>query len=329
MLSKANEQLLETLEIKNHNVIYTSNATEANNLAIFGICDKHKKGKIITTKIEHPSVLACFKDLEKLGFNVTYLNVNQDGIIDLKELESSITKNTILISIMWVNNIVGSIQPIKKIIDIVKKFPRIKFHSDLVQGITKIKPNFNLNDLDFVTFTAHKIHGLKGTAALICNENIKIEQITKGGHQQDNVRGGTVDVAGAVCLAKALEIENNKLDENYQYVNNLYKYLYDKLSKLSFIKINSSINHSSPYVLSFSLNNLKGETFMHYLEQYGIYLGFGSACNAKTKELEPTIMSMFNDEKRASNTVRISLSADNTKEEIDIFIEKLIEVGNN
>ena len=330
LLTKASDSIFRTLSLKDKNVIFTGSATEANNLAIYGICKPYiNQGMhIITTKIEHPSVLSCFKDLEKLGFNVTYLNVDQNGIIDLNELENCITKNTILVSIMWVNNIVGSIQPIKKIIEIVKKHPRIKLHSDLVQGMAKIKPDFNLNDLDLFTFTAHKIHGLKGTGALVVNNSIKLEQITKGGHQQDNLRAGTVDIAGAVCLAKVLELEYSKLDVNYNQVSKLYNYLYDKLENIEFIKINSSKNYSSPYVLSFSLNNLKGETFMHYLEQYNIYLGFGSACNAKTKSLEPTIMSMFNDPVRASNTVRISLSSDNTKEEVDTFISKLLEVGN-
>lgn len=330
LLTKANDSICRTLNLTNKKVIFTGSATEANNLAIYGICKPYiNQGMhIITSKIEHPSVLSCFKDLEKLGFNVTYLDVDQNGVIDLKQLEESITKNTILISIMWVNNIVGSIQPINKIIEIVKKHPRIKLHSDLVQGITKLKLDFNLNDLDFFTFTAHKIHGLKGTGALVCNDQLKIEQITKGGHQQDNLRGGTVDVAGAVCLAKALEIANNKQQENYNYVKNLYNMLFDKLAKVDFVKINSIKEGNSPYVLSFSLNNLKGETFMHYLEQSGIFLGFGSACNAKTKQLEPTIMSMFNDPVRASNTVRISLSENNTIEEIDIFMKKLLEVGN-
>lgn len=329
LLAKASDSICRTLKLNNKNVIFTGSATEANNLAIYGICKPHiNKGMhIITSKIEHPSVLSCFKDLETLGFDVTYLNVDQNGKIDLNELKQSINKNTILVSIMWVNNIVGSIQPIKEIINIVKKYPRIKLHSDLVQGMTKIKPDFNLNDLDMFTFTGHKIHGLKGTGALVCSNNIKLEQITRGGHQQDNLRGGTVDVTGAVCLAKALEISNANLDSSYNYVSNLTKYLREQLSSNNSVTINSPVD-SSPYVLSFSLNNLKGETFMHYLEQYGIYLGFGSACNAKTKHLEPTIMSMFNDPTRASNAVRISLSTENTIDEINMFLEKLLEVGN-
>ncbi len=329
LLDRASDKVLKTLNLKNKKVIFTGSASEANNLAIYGICKPYinQNMHIITTKIEHPSVLKCFNDLEKLGFEVTYLNVDKNGLIDLNELKNSIQKNTILISIMWVNNIVGSIQKIEEVINIIKDYPRIKFHSDLVQGLTKIKPNFDLNKIDLITFTAHKIHGLKGTGCLIINDRINIEQITKGGHQQNNLRAGTVDVAGCVCLAKALEIENAKLSDTYNYILNLSSYLLEELNKLDFIKVNKGIN-SSPYVINFSLNNMKGETFMHYLEQSEIYLGYGSACNAKTSSLEPTIMAMYNDPSRASNAVRISLSTNNTKEEIDILINKLKEIGN-
>lgn len=273
-------------------------------------------------------MLECFQDLEKKGFNVTYLDVDQNGIIDLDMLKQSLTKDTILVSIMWVNNIIGSIQPIKEIKEILKEYPRVKFHSDLVQGITKIVPNFDFNDLDLFTFTAHKLHGLKGTALLVVNEKINLEKITKGGHQQNNLRGGTFDVAGAVCLAKTLSLSNENIQKRYNYVKSLNDYLIKELNQIPFIKINSPRMSCSPYVLNFSLNNLKGETFMHYLEQYQIYLGYGSACNAKTKSLENTLMATFNDEQRASNAVRISLDDSNTVEEVKEVIEKLKEIGN-
>lgn len=330
LIERANNLISETLHLNNKRFIYTSSATEANNLAIYGICNKYlNQGKhIITTKIEHPSVLECFQDLEKKGFNVTYLDVDQNGIIDLDMLKQSLTKDTILVSIMWVNNIIGSIQPIKEIKEILKEYPRVKFHSDLVQGITKIVPNFDFNDLDLFTFTAHKLHGLKGTALLVVNDKINLEKITKGGHQQNNLRGGTFDVAGAVCLAKTLSLANENIQERYNYVKSLNDYLIKELDKMPFIKINSPRLSYSPYVLNFSLNNLKGETFMHYLEQYQIYLGYGSACNAKTKSLENTLMATFSDEQRASNAVRISLDDSNTLEEVKEVIEKLKEIGN-
>lgn len=329
LLDRAITSICRTLNLKNKKIVFTGSATEANNLAIYGICKQYvnQNKHIITSKVEHPSVLECFQDLEKQGFNVTYLDVDENGIVDLEMLKNSLTKDTILVSIMWVNNIIGSVQPIKKIKEILKDYPRVKFHSDLVQGITKLVPDFDLNDLDLATFTAHKLHGLKGTAVLILNDKIKLEKITKGGHQQNNMRGGTVDVAGAVCLAKTLEYENSKIDERLKIVNKLYNYLIDELSKLPYIIINNSKKEYSPYVLNFSLKSLKGETFMHYMEQYQIYLGYGSACNAKTKALENTLMAVYNDSLRASNAVRISLSADNTTNEVEYFIQRLKEIG--
>ncbi len=329
LLDRAITSICRTLNLKNKKIVFTGSATEANNLAIYGICKQYvnQNKHIITSKVEHPSVLECFQDLEKQGFNVTYLDVDENGIVDLEMLKNSLTKDTILVSIMWVNNIIGSVQPIKKIKEILKDYPRVKFHSDLVQGITKLVPDFDLNDLDLATFTAHKLHGLKGTAVLILNDKINLEKITKGGHQQNNMRGGTVDVAGAVCLAKTLEYENSKIDERLKIVNKLYNYLIDELSKLPYIIINNSKKEYSPYVLNFSLKSLKGETFMHYMEQYQIYLGYGSACNAKTKALENTLMAVYNDSLRASNAVRISLSADNTTNEVEYFIQRLKEIG--
>lgn len=329
LLDRATVSICRTLNLKNKKIVFTGSATEANNLAIYGICqpyvNQHKH--IITSKVEHPSVLECFQDLEKQGFSVTYLDVDENGIVDLEMLKNSLTKDTILVSIMWVNNIIGSVQPIKKIKEILKDYPRVKFHSDLVQGITKLVPDFDLNDLDLMTFTAHKLHGLKGTAVLILNDKINLEKITKGGHQQNNMRGGTVDVAGAVCLAKTLERENSGVSDRLNTVNKLYNYLIDELSKLPYIIINNSKKEYSPYVLNFSLKNLKGETFMHYMEQYQIYLGYGSACNAKTKALENTLMAVYNDTVRASNAVRISLSAENTIDEVKYFIQRLKEIG--
>jgi len=329
LLDKASKKVLDILSLKNKQVIFTSSATEANNMAIYGICRKYinQNKHIITSKIEHPSVLSCFQDLERLGFRVTYLNVLSDGTVDLEELKKELSKDTILVSIMWVNNIIGSIQPIKKIKEILKDYPRVKFHSDLVQGIGKIKPDFSFNDLDLMTITAHKIEGIKGSAALITNQNLDFDPLIKGGHQQNEKRAGTVDVASAVCFAKALEIALIDLDKNYQVVKNLSTYMLNKLKDIPFITINTPFN-SSGYVINFSHQSIRGETIMHYFEQFDIYVGIGSACNAKTRNLEPTLMATYHDEQRAINAVRISLSHSNTISEIDRFLEKLIEIGN-
>ena len=326
-INKAKSTILKTLNINNKEIIFTSGATEANNTAIFSVCNKYigMNKHIITTSIEHASVYNCFKYLEQMGFRVTYLKCN-GGIVDLEELKNALTKDTILVSIMWVNNIIGSIQPIEEINSIVKKYSHAKLHVDAVQGIGKIPFDFDPNKVDYLSLTLHKIEGLKGTGLLFIPNNVQIEPYIKGGHQQNNMRAGTMDVAGAVAASKAISIAYQNLNSHYNYVQELANYLLGKINKLSFITINRDKGSYSPFVISFSFNNLKGETAMHYLEKANICVGIGSACNEKTQTLERAIMVLTDDEKRAINMIRISLSHLNTKEEIDILIEKLKEL---
>ena len=176
MYTKAIEQLKEVLDLPNHNVIFTSNATEANNISILGVANKYETGKIITTKIEHPSVFETIKSLEN-QYDCVYLDIDNQGIIDIEQLKKEINNETILVSIMWVNNIIGTIQPIKEIIEIVKKYPKAKLHVDMVQGFCKIEPNFNLNDIDLMTFSTHKIYGPKGIGGLFVKQKITLEKI--------------------------------------------------------------------------------------------------------------------------------------------------------
>ena len=328
LIDKASNNILEELKLDNKKIYYTSGATEANNLAINGICLPYlNQGKhIITTYIEHPSVYNVFKNLEIFGFKVTYLKC-KDGIVDLEELKNALTKDTILVSTMWVNNIIGSINPIKEIIKVVKENSHAKIHIDAVQGLTKIKPDFNFNDVDLFSITFHKIEGLKGIGALICNKNINLKPIMFGGHQQDEIRPGTLDASLIVSSAKALRLSNSSLEKHYHYVKELYIYLENKISKLSHIKINKTNANYSPYILSISFDNLKGETAMHALEEDGICVGIGSACNEKTKTIERAIFAITESETRAINMIRISLSQYNTKEEIDYLVEKLEKLG--
>lgn len=328
LIDKASTNICEELKVNNKKIYYTSGATEANNLAIMGICSPYinQEKHIITSYIEHPSVYNVFKKLENLGFSVTYLNCD-NGIVDLDELKEALTKDTILVSIMWVNNIIGSINPIKDIIEIVKNFSHAKLHIDMVQGLTKIKPDFDFDKIDLMSFTFHKIEGLKGIGALLCNRNINLKPITFGGHQQEEIRPGTLDASLIVSSAKALRLANDNLDTHFNYVQNLYNYLEEKLKKLPNIDINKTAEKYSPYLMSISFKNIKGETAMHALEQDDIYVGIGSACNEKTKTIERAVYAITKNETRAINMIRISLSYHNTKEEIDYLVEKIKGLG--
>ena len=317
--------VLKTLNLQNKKVIFTSGATEANNLAIYGICNNYlgQNKHIITTKIEHPSVLSCFEDLEKKGFKVSYLSVDSDGIINLEELKSLINNDTVLVSVMWVNNIVGSIQPIEEVIKIIKQFPRIKLHVDSVQGMGKIKPNFNFNDVDLFTISSHKINGLKSSGMLIVNDKVVLSSIIKGSAQQNGYRPGTIDVSLAASTTKALMLCQKEIDEHYEYVRKLHTYFKESLTGLPNVLINGASRSYSPYILNISVLSTESETLIHYLENYEIYVAAGSACNSKIKKPEKTIYAMTNDERRSVTSLRISLSYVTTFNEIDEFVKCL------
>lgn len=326
MFEKASTEIKEVLNISNHNIVYTANATEANNLGILGIISKYNQGKIITTKIEHPSVFEVFKNLEKKGFEIIYLDVDENGIINMNQLIDNIDKNTILISIMWVNNIVGAVQPIKKIIEIIKKHPKVKLHVDGVQGICKIIPDFKIEDIDLFTFSGHKIYAPKGIGVLAYKNNLELEKHLYGSKAQYGVKPGTVDLALPVALCKALKIYYPKIQEHYEYVNKLNKYLKEKLALNNKIVINSK--QSIPYIINISLPNVLGETVLHYLEEEEIYVSTGSACSSKLKKPEKTILAMTNSHQLATTSIRISLSHLTTKEEIDKLIAALEKITN-
>ena len=326
LLQKSIEVVKEVLKLKDHNVIYTSGATEANNLAIHGICSNYinQNKRVITTKIEHPSVFNVFKSLEILGFDVVYLDIDNNGIINLNQLKESLTKETVLVSIMWVNNIIGSIQPINEVINILKEYPRCKFHVDAVQGLGKIQNEFDFNQVDLFTMSSHKLEGIKGSGALIYNNKINLTSHIQGANQQLGIKPGTVDLASAVTTSKTIQNVYKNLDNNYNYVLELNKYLRNKLNELN-ITINSPVKNVSPYIVNISIKEHNAETIMHHLEQKEIYVSIGSACGSKTKKPEKTIYALTNDLTLATTSIRISLSHHNTKEEIDTLIKELKE----
>lgn len=320
MYTKAIEQLQEVLKI-NHNVIFTSNATEANNLAIFGVCEKYESGKIITTKIEHPSVYETIKSLEN-KYEVVYLDINNDGIININQLEQEMTNDTILVSIMWVNNIIGSVQPIKEVIEIVKKFSKTKLHVDMVQGFCKIEPNFNLNDIDLMTFSAHKIYGPKGIGGLFIKKNLILNKRLYGSNVQLGIKPGTLDLSLICSAVKAFKKFIPLTLEHYNDVQKKHLYLRNNI-KNNNIVINTLENNISYYILNISIPDINGETIVHLLEQKEIYISTGSACSSKLKKPEKTILALTQSEKLATTSIRISLSHLTTYQEIDELLEIL------
>ncbi len=322
MYENASNQIKNILDVNNHNLIFTSNATEANNLAIQGYLKKYNSGKIITTKVEHASVYEVFKSYENT-FDVIYLDISKDGIIDLNQLEQEIDSNTLLVSIMWVNNIIGTIQPIDKVLAIVKKYPKIKLHVDMVQGIGKIKPNFLFSDIDMFTFSTHKLYGPKGIGGLFVKQGISLQNILYGSTSQYGIKPGTFDLSLIVATTKVFKKFYPLIDEHYSIVKDNFNYLYKKLQLLKGIYINTPQKNVSKYIINISIPNTNGETTVHYFEKYDIYVSTGSACSSKLKQPEKTILAMTNSYDLATSSIRISLSHKTTKKEIDLFLEKL------
>ena len=322
LLQKAREQILDILKTPQHEVIFTSGATESINLALKGYALKYQnRGKhIISTTVEHPAVKECLEQLkEQFGFDITYLKVNEKGQLDLKELESSIRKDTILVSVMVVNNETGIIFPIKDIANIVHKHQTIVLHSDVTQAIGKI--DLPYQDIDMFSFSGHKLHGLNSSGALIKNKRIDLLPINSGGGQENGLRSGTSDVALDVSLAKAMRLAFTSMKENYQKVallqEKLLKYLLDNKD---LYHINGGAN---PYIVNFSILTKKASVVVEALSNEGIMVSSTSACHAHKEPISEVVLAMTNNLSLAKNTIRISFDPSNTLEEVDILINKL------
>ncbi len=322
MYQKMKEELKSILGVLDHDVIYTSNATEANNLGIFGCALSHPTGKIITTKIEHPSVYEVMKQLEKT-YDVVYLDVDSNGIIDFEQFKKEMNKDVILVSIMWVNNIVGVIEPIDKIISIMKSYPKAKLHVDAVQGMCKVVPSFSWNDIDLFTFSTHKIYGPKGIGGLVYRKSIDLHKRLFGSTAQGGIKPGTLDVSLIASTTKCFKKFYPETQKHVLYLQNLFFILYDALEKIPYVTINTPKDNISYSILNISIPSMEGETIVHQLEEKEIYVSTGSSCSSKLKKAEKTIYAMTNSMELATSSVRISLSFMTTLQDIKIFIDAI------
>jgi cysteine desulfurase len=324
LLRQARSSIAELLHVKINEVIFTSGGTESNNLAIKGTAFQYlNRGKhLITSCIEHASTLEAFRQLELLGFAVTYLQVDQEGRVSLDELEKALTPDTILVSIMHVNNELGSIQPIKEIGHLIKQKSRALFHIDDVQGIGKVPLDFNDVQADLVSYSAHKFHGLKGNGLLIKREKITLLPLLSGGGQEREIRSGTENGPGIVAMAKALRLYLNKTKTQKGMLETLRTEVFAKLSKIDGIELNSSMS-GAPHIVNFSVPGIKPEVLIHALEEKEIYVSTRSACSSKTAEISHVLAAVGMTTIRARSAIRISLSFETTKEQIDVFLNEL------
>ncbi|HPP31632.1 MAG TPA: cysteine desulfurase family protein [Soehngenia sp.] len=328
ILNNARENIASFLCCRDNEIYFTSGGTESNNIVLQGaIKAKKRNGKhIITTKLEHPSVLNVIKTYEKEGYEVTYLSNDEYGRINISELEESIREDTILISIIHINNEIGTVQDIKRISKIIKtKNPNIHFHVDGVQSFGKL--NISVKDLgmDSFSFSAHKIHGPKGIGGLYLREKSRIEPIIFGGNQEKSLRSGTENIPAIAGFSKAVDITRTNLSKEQAEVESIKTKFADYfLKNISDVKINSPLDETgSSYILSVSFKDVRGEVLLHMLEDEDIYISTGSACSSKSNKKSHVLKAIGLNDNFIEGTIRLCFSYENIYDDIDFALEKI------
>lgn len=322
LLEAARNQIATILKTKPEHILFTSGGTESNNFAIFGVAkaNKHIGKHIITTKIEHASVLEAYKSLENEGYEVDYLSVDKHGVISLDELREKLRKDTMLVTMMHVNNEMGAIQPIEEAAKIIQQHSRAIFHVDAVQSFGKLNVQFNGDaGPDIITVSGHKIHGLKGTGFIAFKRKLNIAPLIVGGGQEFGLRSGTVAVPQAVALAKACRIAVERLQEHQAKFTKWRDELIDYFTTFgNHIYILSS-KEGAPHIVSFSVKDLKGEVIINALQKRGVIVSTSSACSSRQKKTSHVVEALKVDPHFKEGVIRISFGAKNTDEEIEQF----------
>ena len=328
IIDDATSQIASILNVKTTEIIYTSGASESNNTAIKGICFKHSgRGKhIITTRLEHSSVIAPISYLQSIGYDVDFVKIDNDGLVDINDLKKLIRDDTILVSIASINSEVGVSQNIKEIGRLLKNYPKIFFHSDITQSIGK-EP-IDLEYVDLASFSAQKFYGIKGIGGLIKKEGVSIIPLIHGGKSTTVFRSGTPAPALIVSMAKAMRLAYDNFSKRANHVCEINDYLREKLSEIDGIHINSNQN-CVPHIVNISVLNIKPETMQHALETEDIYVSTQTACSSA--DMSQPVFEVTKSSDLAKHSLRISLSHMTTKEEIDFFVDvlkiKISELG--
>lgn len=329
-VKEAADIIAKTLKVQPKEILFTSGGTESNNMALIGaaMANKRAGNHIVTTRIEHPSVYNPLIFLEELGFEVTYLSVDGDGHISLEELRESLCPDTILVSIMYVNNEIGAVEPIEKISSVIReKSPKALFHVDAIQAYGKYQIRPKKQGIDLLSVSAHKIHGPKGVGCLYMNEKAKVKPLILGGGQQRNMRSGTENVPGIAGLGQAAKEAYTDFEEKISYLCSLKDYFTDGVSELDGVVVNSKKGlDSAPQIASVSFRGVRSEVLLHALEEKGIYVSSGSACSSNHPAISGTLKSIGVGREYLDATLRFSFSRFNTTEEIDRCIEALKEL---
>lgn len=329
-IRQAREDIAKTLHCKDKEIIFTSGGTESNNMAIIGACMAAKrKGKhIITTSVEHASVKAVMEFLKGFDFEITYLPVDENGVVSAEDVKNAIREDTILVSVMMVNNEVGSVMPIMEIGKTIKSIDEsIIFHVDCIQSYGKYSISPNKMNIDMLSVSGHKIHGPKGSGFIYIREKTKVRPIIYGGGQQKNMRSGTENVPGIAGLALASKLAYDNLDSHREKLISLKDYLIDRLKEIEDVRIHSKIgDDGAPHIVNAAFMGVRSEVLLHTLEDKQIYVSAGSACSSNGNKVSGVLTSMGLETNEIDSSIRFSFSPLNSKEEIDYAIEVLKEV---
>ncbi len=327
-IEDARDKIAKVLNAKSEEIYFTAGGSESDNTAIKGIAyaNKSKGNHIITSKIEHPAVTESCKALEKEGFEVTYVDVNENGILDLEKFKSAITDKTILVTIMFANNEIGTIQPIKEIGEITKA-KNIYFHTDAVQAVGSLEIDVEELGIDALSLSAHKFYGPKGIGALYIKKGVKFQKYIDGGHQERNKRAGTENVPAIVGLGKAIAIAYENLEEHNKKIKELRDYYISEVqNKIPYIRINGDSEKRLPGNSNISFRYIEGEGLLLNLDIKGICASSGSACTSGSLDPSHVLLAIGLPHEIAHGSLRISIGKYNTKEEVDYLVENLVEI---
>lgn len=327
LLRKAYEQAASMLGVSNQEIVFTSGGTESNNLAIKGIALRYQKhGKhLVTTTIEHPSVLEAFKALETLGFEVTYVPVDASGVVKVEAIKEAVREDTILVSVMHINNEIGTIQPVQAIGEFLATKKYTFFHVDHVQGYGKVELDIKRAHIDLLSVSGHKIHGLKGTGLLYLKENVQLFPLFHGGGQQGNLRSGTENIAGIVALVKAMRMVSEQQMHHPNHLSTLKAELMSRLATLKQVVINTP-EDAAPHIINFSVPGYKPEVIVHALEERRIFVSTKSACASKSPDESAVLKAINLPANQTKSALRISFSYQNSEGEIELFYRALQKI---
>ncbi|MBQ4284368.1 MAG: cysteine desulfurase [Lachnospira sp.] len=330
-IKEATKIIAKTLKCQEKEILYTSGGTESNNMAIIGaaIANKRSGNHVIVSSVEHSSVKEPFRYLEELGYRVTYLPVDEKGVVSLEALKEALDNETILVSVMYVNNEIGTVQPIEEIGKIVKEFNQsVVYHVDAIQGYGKFKINPKKLNIDLMSVSGHKIHGPKGSGFLYIKDKTKIKPLILGGGQQKAMRSGTENVPGIAGLAKAAElIYNSDFESKIEKMYGLRETFVAKLKELGGVTINGyEGREAAPHVVSASFEGVRSEVLLHALEDKGVYVSSGSACSSNKPGLSSTLVAIGLDNSLLDSVIRFSFCFNTTVEELDYAVDVLREL---